>query len=74
MLTVKVGCYTKENVDELLDSLRKALACFHSKNCMNCGCKYCSSKLPCGDLTRAIEYLEQEQTSDYPHCLRVHKS
>lgn len=74
MLTVKVGSYTKENVDELLSALRKGLAYFHSMNCSNSGCKYCSSKIPCYDLTRAIEYLEDEQTTNYPHCKRVHKS
>lgn len=74
MLTVKVGSYTKENVDELLAALEEALRYHQNKNCNKSGCKYCASKLPCGDLVSAIDYLEDEQINGYRHCQRVHKS
>ena len=69
MFTVKVTCYNREEVDELLNLVHAALDPLCKKSLSPCICNTCKYKHLCGDLRSLSRYLREEQILKYPHVL-----
>ena len=66
MITLKLYGYTETEMLALETALVSALVTVKEKHCYSDSCSECNCRHLCGDLGRALHFVEREENKLYP--------